>query len=127
MRKGWIAVAIVIAGLIGLGALFATTDFGPDRDWDDHQEVQTITRSDGTSETVTIEREGRDGPPFFFFFPLGFFLSLFLFFALMRWAFGGRGGPWNGGHGGNGGPMRQRFAEWHREEHERMKANGAES
>jgi hypothetical protein len=120
MRRAWIPFAIIAAVFIGIGTLFATTDIGPDRDWDDHKEVQTITRSDGTTETVTIERDGRDGPPFFFF-PFGFLFFLIVFFAIMRFVFGGfRGGPWRGGPGGDGGPMRERFSQWHREEHEKM-------
>ena len=120
MRRGWIAVAIVVAVFIGLGAYFASTN--DDDGWGrgDHNEVQTIQHSDGTTETITIERDGR-GFPGFFFFPFGFFLVVFLFFGLMRFAFGGsRGGPWRGGPGGDGGPMRDRFTQWHREEHEKM-------
>jgi len=120
MRRAWAAIAVVFAICIGVGALLAATDSGPDWDRGDRKEVQTITRSDGTSETVTIERDGRGGPPFFFF-PFGVLFFFIVFFSLMRFLFGGfRGGPWRGGPGGEGGPMRERFSQWHREEHEKM-------
>lgn len=122
MRRPLIAIAIISLIFVGLGTLFATTDIGPDRD--DRTETQTITRSDGTSETVTIERDGFRGGGGFFFFPFGVLFALFIFFTLMRFAFGGFGrGRWNGGPGGDGGPMRERFNQWHREEHEKMAPN----
>ncbi len=121
MRRPLIAIAVIALVFVGLGLLFATTDIGPERG--DRTETQTITRSDGTSETVTIERDGRGGGGFFFF-PFGFFIALFLFFALIRFAFGGFGrGRWGSVANGDGGPMRERFNQWHREEHEKMTPN----
>ena len=121
MRRGWMPIAIVLAVFIGIGTLYATTDVGPDWDRDQH-EVQTITHSDGSTETVTIDRDGRDGrdgPPIFF--PFGLLFFVIAFFAIRRFVFGGfRGGPWRGGPGGDGGPMREQFSQWHREEHEKM-------
>lgn len=118
MRRPLIAIAIISLIFVGFGTLFAATDIGPDRG--ERTETQTITRSDGTSETITTERGDRGGAGFFFF-PFGFLFALFIVFTLMRFAFSGFGrGRWNGGPDRDGGPMRERFNQWHREEHEKM-------
>jgi hypothetical protein len=115
MRNRWIALVLVIVAFVGVGAFFASQNdddgWGP---WDnDHEIVRTIDNPDGTTSTVIVERDR--GFPGFFFFPFGFFLFWVVIFFVVRPLF------WRGGPPG-GDRMRDRFAEWHRQEHERMDA-----
>lgn len=117
MRGRWIALVLVIAAFVGLGAFFAWQGDGDGWGRGDHEVVRTVENADGTTDTVVIERDR--GFPGFFFFPFGFFLFLFVIFAIVRPLFWRGGGPWNGGSDGQN-SMRERFSEWHRQEHERM-------
>jgi len=116
MQQRWKILALITVIVLAFGAFFAWQGTG-DRDWgrDDHDIVRTIENPDGSTSTIVIERDGR-GFPGFFFFPFGFLLFWGLIFFVAR-AFFWRGGPPRGDR------MRERFNEWHREEHARMDAS----
>src|SRR4051812_18553448 len=108
MRWRWIlpVLVLVVIGIGIAGAIWGDGDWGPHR----HDSVTRVVGQDGT-ETIVID-EGHGGFfPFFFIFPVGFFLTLILFRAFVfrgRW---GRG-PWAGGGPGAGNSPAW-FDEWH--------------
>lgn len=118
MKRSWIFGGVLLA-IVGVIAAIAI--WGPDRDWDRHDnrvEVVQVVDDEGNSidpgSTVIVERD-RGG-----FFPFGLFLiplAFFLFFGLFRWAFRGPGGgPW--GPGGDG--RSQWLDDWHKRQHQEM-------
>jgi hypothetical protein len=110
-----IGIALIGLGVLAgvAGALIWGLD-GPD--WRDNDVEYRIVNDQGQQtdqgNVIVVDRDGRDGPPFFFpAFPLVIVGGVLITIALVT----------RGGRGGWGGP-RGRFDEWHREAH---RGNGA--
>jgi hypothetical protein len=126
MRRGLTIVTVVLLVLAGIGIGVAAYNAGVD-----HGIQQQVAESGQGVQVVRVVGD-RVGPGWGFF-PFGFLLfPLFVFgtIALVRavvWR-----GRWSGPRGmGPGGPWpegaRDRFGQWHREQHQDVAATGASS
>jgi hypothetical protein len=127
MRRGFTILIVVVLVLAGIGIGVAAWNAGVD-----HGVQQQLAESGREVQVVRVVGD-RVGPGWGFF-PFGFlFFPMFVFgmFALFRVVFwrarwGGPGrGPWRGPGGPWPGQVRERFDEWHREEHHET-GSGAE-
>ncbi len=123
MRRGFTVVMVVLLLLAGVGIGVAAYDAGVD-----HGIEQQVVES---GQDVQVIRVVGDRPgPGWGFFPLGFlFFPLFVFgmFALLRTVFWRArwGGPWRGPSGMRPDRVRDRFDEWHQQEHREATGSGA--